>query len=81
MLEANPDNAEAYVLQGSLHLAAKEPDKAEVSFREAIKKRPASPLGYTSLAKFYIAQKKTDEAEVVLHAGLEKSSPQFRAAA
>ena len=77
VLEASPDNAEALVLMGTLHLANNEPDKAEASFRQAIAKQPGNPMGYAELSTYYARLHKLDDAENVVRAGLEKRPQDF----
>jgi tetratricopeptide (TPR) repeat protein len=72
VLKANPSNAEALVLLGSVQLANKSPDAARASFMAAIDKDPKSPVGYRALSEFYVLQKNNAEALKVTRAGLDQ---------
>ena len=50
-LEANPDNAEAQVLMGSIQLATGARDQALESFKLAIEKQPKNVVGYQALGQ------------------------------
>jgi tetratricopeptide (TPR) repeat protein len=71
-LKANPANAEAHVLLGSVQLLKNAPDQAELSFKTAIERQPKDIVGYRALADFYVRNKKLDEAEKVIRTGLQQ---------
>lgn len=73
-IKANPANAEAYVLLGSVQLLQKSPDQAEQSYKTAIERQPKDTIGYRALADFYVRNMKFDEAEKVIRTGLEQQS-------
>jgi tetratricopeptide (TPR) repeat protein len=72
MLRTNPNDAQTYVLLGSLQLASNEPDQALTSYRTAIDAQPNNSLGYRALSEYYMRAKKFAEAEDVIKAGLQK---------
>jgi tetratricopeptide (TPR) repeat protein len=72
VLKANPANAEARVLLGSVQLLKKAPDQAAQSFRTAIERQPKDVIGYKALAEFYIRSGDLTEAEKVTRAGLQQ---------
>lgn len=77
VLKANPSNAAAYVLLGSVQLANKAPDQAQQSFMKAMEQQPTSDVGYKALADFYVTQNNDDEAVKTVRAGLEKVPDSF----
>ena len=56
-LEANPDNAEAQVLLGSIQLATGARDQALERFKLAIERQPKNVVGYQALANLYGGEK------------------------
>ncbi len=72
ILKSNPNNAEAYVLLGSIARTNGAPDQAAKSFITAIDKQPDNSIGYRALAELYLAQNKTDTALATLRAGLKR---------
>ncbi|HUQ38257.1 MAG TPA: tetratricopeptide repeat protein [Aestuariivirga sp.] len=72
ILSANQNNAEAHALLGSLKFRQKLPKEAEASFKMAIERQPANPMGYVALAKLYLSQSQALEAKAVLNAGRAK---------
>ena len=76
-LKANPENAEALVLLGSVQLQKNQPDQAVQSFQAAIERQPKDAAGYQALANFYIRNKKVGEAEKVIRTGLEAQPNNF----
>jgi Tfp pilus assembly protein PilF len=71
-LKANPANAQAYALLGSLQLINNEPEQALMSYRRAIEVQPNSEIGYKALSDYYLRERKVDDATTVVRAGLEK---------
>lgn len=71
ILKTNPENAEAYVLLGSI-LASNKPDQAEKDFMTAIEKQPKESTGYRALADLYLSQKNTDAAIKTIRSGLKE---------
>ena len=76
-LKANPRNAEALVLLGSIHLAKKDQKQAATDFESAIKQQPKNPVGYRALATLYAGQNKPDEAIKVIRDGLQQQPKNF----
>jgi cytochrome c-type biogenesis protein CcmH/NrfG len=72
VLKESPQNAEAYVMLGSVQLLKKSPDEAVQSFQTAIKQQPKNAVGYNALAEFYVRNKNLNEAEKVIRAGLQQ---------
>jgi tetratricopeptide (TPR) repeat protein len=72
-LTANPSNADAHVLMGSLKMMQKLPKEAEASYKLAIERLPESPVGYIALSKYYLSQNQVAEAEAVLKTGRGKA--------
>lgn len=70
-LQANPDNAAAYILMGSI-LATDAPKRAEDNFRLAIEKHPDKAAGYVALARFQIGGKNVDDAIATVRSGLQR---------
>lgn len=77
MLEANPKNAEALVLMGSIDVIKNDQAAAEKSFKEAIKEQPKDAVGYRALAGLYARQKKVDEAIGTIRTGLQQDPKNF----
>jgi cellulose synthase operon protein C len=73
VLDTNPENAEAYVLLGSIRLANGAPDQAINDFKTAIDKQPRDAAGYRALADLYFRQKSYDAAIQTLRAGLNRN--------
>jgi tetratricopeptide (TPR) repeat protein len=76
-LKANPSNAEALVLKGSLQLAKGDQTQAVSEYQAAIKEQPKNAIGYKALSDLYTRQKRYDDAIKVLRAGLEADSQNF----
>ena len=76
-LKANPQNAEAHVLLGSVQLLKNQPDQAVQSFQTAIEQQPRNAVGYQALADFYIRNKKLSEAQKAVDAGLQVNPDNF----
>jgi len=76
-LKANPQNAEALVLLGSLHLLNNHPDEAVKNFNAAIKAQPKDPAGYRALAFVFARDKKFDNAIATLKTGIEQQPTSF----
>jgi len=72
VLKADPANAQAYVLLGSIQQQTNAPKQALESFKMAVEKQPKSPAGYQALANFYLAQKNIGEAQNVIQTGLKQ---------
>ena len=66
VLAANPNNADALVLSGSISNYQQKPEQAEASYRLAIDRQPDNAVGHRALAQLYIRQGKVDEARSVL---------------
>jgi len=77
VLKADPSNAEAYVLLGSVQLANKSTDLARQSFMTAVDKQPKNVIGYRALSDFYVLQKNDEEALKVTQAGLKQLPDSF----
>jgi tetratricopeptide (TPR) repeat protein len=77
VLKANPQNAEAYVLLGSVALANNTPDEALKDFNTAIEKQPKNVVGYRAVADFYLGQNNTPEALKMIRAGLAVQPESF----
>jgi Tfp pilus assembly protein PilF len=77
VLNANPQNAEALVLMGSIQLAKDDPIQAAKYFDTAIKQQPKDIVGYRALADLYIRQKKIDDALGIIRAGLQQEPKSF----
>ena len=76
-LNANPRNAQAIVLMGSIALAKHNPSGAEQNFKNAIKQQPKDIVGYTALADYYGREKKYDAAIGVIRSGLQQQPQNF----
>ena len=74
-LKADPGNADALVLLGSIALAKNDPAQAVKHFEMAIKQQPKSAAGYRALADLYSRQKKN---QMTLLKSLEKVSNSSR---
>jgi predicted Zn-dependent protease len=70
LLDANPKNAVAHVLLGSLHLQQGRRGDAEDSFRRAMSVQPGQSAGYRALASLLAREKKYQDAERVQREGL-----------
>jgi tetratricopeptide (TPR) repeat protein len=70
ILKANPQNAEAYALLGTVALSRNDPDEALRNFKTAIEKQPNNVTGYRALAEFYLSRNNNDEALKVIRSGL-----------
>jgi tetratricopeptide (TPR) repeat protein len=77
VIKANPTNAEAYVLLGSVQLATKAPDQARQNFLTAIAKQPTKDIGYRALADLYLLQNNNQEALKAVQAGLKEQPNSF----
>lgn len=66
VLAANPNNADALVLSGSISKFQNKPEEAEAQYRLAIKLQPENAIGHKALAELYIRRGKVDEALSVL---------------
>ena len=62
---------------GRIQLAKNDSGQAEKYFADAIKQQPKNVLGYNALAGFYASQKKNDEAQKIIQAGLEQQPKSF----
>jgi len=71
-ITANPDNAQAYVLLGALHNAAKRSSEAEAEFKTAIEKAPDNAIGYGALGQFYLQSQNFQAAEKTVREGLKR---------
>ena len=61
-IKLRPDCFDCYYNMGIAHYQAKELDKAEAAFKEALKYNANSAAPYTALANLYNSQKRFDEA-------------------
>ncbi len=77
VLKANPHNAEALVLLGSVHLTSKDQKKAKAEFEAAIEQQPKNAVGYRALATLYASQNKLDEGIKVVREGLKQEPKNF----
>lgn len=77
VLSTSPNNAQAYALLGSVHLAKNTPNEAISSFRKAIDVQPKNTVGYQALANFHVREKNFKEATKYLTAGLEQQPNDF----
>ena len=77
VLKANPRNAEALVLLGSLRLSERKPDEAIKYFKTAIKEQPKSVAAYSALSRVYGRQGNLDAAMKVIEAGLTQQPKNF----
>ena len=78
VLTANPANAEAYVLLGSVQLVKNEPEQALRSVKSAIEKQPRNPVGYIALAELCLRRNDTDCALGAIRDGLKEVSDNFQ---
>ena len=69
ILTVNDKNADALALLGSVKELQKKPAEAEALYKSAIERQPNNPVGYVSLARSYLLQKKLPEAEKILRDG------------
>src|SRR5262245_5591822 len=72
ILKANPQNAEALTLMGTVQLYKNNLQQAEQRFQAAIKAQPDNVMGYRALADLYARQNKIDDALKVVRTGLDK---------
>ena len=72
VLQTEPENAEAYVLLGSIQLANNAPEQAIGNFMAAIEKQPKNIVRYRALADFYLNRNNDDEALKAIRAGLRE---------
>jgi predicted Zn-dependent protease len=77
VLKTNPANAEAHVMLGTVQVLKNAPDKAVQNFQTASERQPKDIVGYSALAEFYARNKKLDEAEKVIRAGLHEQPDNF----
>ena len=77
VLQANPRNAEALALLGSIDVSEKNLKQAESDFKSAIEKEPKATIGYVALARLYAGENKVDDAIKVLKDGLSQQSKNF----
>ncbi|WP_306145410.1 tetratricopeptide repeat protein [Roseibium sp. MMSF_3412] len=70
-LESAPDNVQARLLLGAVHMSNGERDKAEEAFKLAAADN-SDASGDTALAQFYLASSQPQKAEEAILAGLEK---------
>ena len=71
-IKANPANAEAYVLLGSIQQTNNAPAQAVQSYKAAISAQPKDSSGYQALAGLYLIQNNISEAQDVIHSGLSE---------
>lgn len=71
VIQANPDNLGARMMQGQLYSMSGESQKAVDSFKSIIQLKPDSPAGYQQLAILHLRNKKSVEAELVIEQGLK----------
>jgi len=76
-LKANPANAEAWILLGSVQLSKNDTVDAAKSFETAVQQQPNKDVGYKALADFYTRQNKIDDAIKTIQAGLAKQPKSF----
>lgn len=76
MLQASPDNADAWVLLGALQ-AADSLDEAKTSFETATRNQPDNFRGYAALANLHLRKDQPDEAIAALRKGLEQVPADF----
>jgi tetratricopeptide (TPR) repeat protein len=72
MLQRFPSNAALLVLLGQTQSAKGKTDEAQKSFQKAIALQPKEEVGYSALSGLYAAQKKYNEANAVIQAGLKQ---------
>ena len=72
ILKSDSDNAEAYVLLGSVALADGVPDQAMKDFVKATEKQPKNGVGYRAIADLDLREKNTGAALAALRAGLQQ---------
>ena len=71
-IEANPGNAGALILLGSVQMSQSLPAAAQASFAAAIAKDTASPAGYLAMAEFLARTQKRGEAAELLASSVDK---------
>ncbi len=76
-IKANPKNAEAITLLGSIALAKGDAASAEEDFKRAISEQAQSPVGYSALANLYLQQRKPDQAIEIVRSGLKELPKNF----
>ena len=74
VLEASPDSANSFIINGAVQLALKRIPEAQRNYETATLKAPAEASSYLALAEFFQTQKETENAIKTLKSGLEKSS-------
>jgi cellulose synthase operon protein C len=72
VLKANPTNAQAHILLGSVKLATNQPDEAFKDFSTAIATDPKDVDGYRALANFYVSRQNIDAAQNTIRDGLKQ---------
>jgi len=77
VLKANPNNAEALVLFGSLKQTRGQKIEAEEFHQKAIDVQPANPIGYRALSRLKTGEKDIETAEKIIRSGLEVSPDNF----
>jgi cellulose synthase operon protein C len=71
-LQANPLNASAHVLLGTIELVQGKKDAAKASFETAISKDEKSSSGYLALAQYYFSNKDIQKAVEAAQSGVGK---------
>ena len=77
VLKANPANANALVLLGTIQLAKRDPKLARNNFEAAVKLQPKNPIGYVMLAGLDVRENKVDEAINTISTGLQHQPRDF----
>lgn len=77
VLEANPENAVARVLEAQLFMLEDHPEDAIRVLAELVRVKPDDPLGYRNLAAVYARTEKIPEAQAVLEKGLARLPGDF----
>jgi len=72
VLKTSEKNLFAKLLLAQLQSLSGKHDLAEATFREVISDNPDKAAGYTTLASYYISQKKNDAAKKIVAMGLDK---------
>ena len=72
ILTANPKNADALVLTGSIKELQQKTEDAAAAYKQSIDNQPDNPAGYVALSKLYLSQGKAPQAEAVLLQGRQK---------
>lgn len=70
VVQANPENLDARVMQGQLYAMNGEKDKAIEAFSSVISRAPKSSVGYQQLATMHLRANQASEAEKVVDKGL-----------